>query len=114
MGVYKDINIECREGWKYLYQPLIDLCLLHHIKVQQVKEKFGRLCFYFFPYQAETGIPTLVTAAEAASGHICEFCGDHSIIGRDEKGKGLYRATTGGKGWIKTLCPPCRETFDKR
>jgi hypothetical protein len=64
----------------------------------QIKEKFGGLRFY-----VNGGTPTIYGAihmAESMSFRICEHCGN--------PGK------TGGKGWIKTLCEPCRVLDERR
>jgi hypothetical protein len=111
-------QVECGDGWKCLYQPLIDLCNLYGMQVLQVKEKFGGLRFYFHGVGPNgLDIYELVSAAEEASYHICEECGEGGQAGYDSaKGEILYKATTGGSktsSWIRTLCEPCREKWDK-
>ena len=96
-------------GWENLVQPLIDLCTLYGIKILQIKEKFGTLQFY---HAGDKRIEDIVRAAEHASEHTCEDCGENSVV-TWENDKPLYKATTGnigpGRFWIKTLCTPCRE-----
>jgi hypothetical protein len=58
------------------------------IKVEQIKEKFGGLRFYY--QGGDERISGLVDMAETWAGHTCETCGN----------KGERR--TGG--WIRTLC----------
>lgn len=58
------------------------------IKVEQIKEKFGGLRFYYQGGDAQ--ISGMVTMAEAWAGRSCETCGD-----RGERRSG---------GWIRTLC----------
>lgn len=100
-------------GW----EPLVDTLYARitevapEIVVDQVKEKFGGLRFYYdlpqeaaertqdsFPitFGARTvgeQVERLVSAAETASHWICEVCG-----------KGGARTDTFGSGWLNTLC----------
>lgn len=64
--------------------------------VTQVKEKFGTLRMYYSTHEAadEGFIMGFMSAIEALSAHICEDCGKPG--------------TTGGRGWIRTLCEDCR------
>lgn len=64
----------------------------------QVKEKFGGLRFY--ADGADDEVRGMIQMAEAISYRICEECGSP---GRPSK-----------EGWIRTLCAPCKETYDKR
>lgn len=108
-------TVECRSGWRKLYQPLLDLTKLYGGTVLQVKEKFGGLRFYH-ACGGEPGdwLQAIVDAAEAASYHTCEECGEDGQDGWDEERKRpKYKATTSGKGWIRTLCQPCREKEHK-
>ena len=50
---YELFGIECGDGWKQLYQPIIDYIDEYNkthndkpIEIHQIKEKFGGLCFY--------------------------------------------------------------------
>ena len=86
--------------------------LFPNYEIHQMKEKFGRLRFYWAP-----GEPTpededalteykirmkkahaLVSAAEIKSGMTCELCG--SLEGK---------TGTIEMAWVKTLCPECDE-----
>ena len=58
------------------------------IVASQVKEKFGTLRFYYTG--GDEYIRGLVSMAESMSAVTCEQCGNPG--------------TTGGQGWIKTLC----------
>ena len=64
----------------------------------QVKEKFGGLRFYVGA--ADEEVNGMIRMAESMSYKICEECG---CPGRPSK-----------EGWIRTLCPPCRESYDKK
>lgn len=71
---------------------------VEQVVVQQVKEKFGGLRFYY-----EGGsmyIHAMVRMAESWAAHTCEECG--------APGK------SGGKGWIKTLCETHRAERDAK
>ena len=93
-------GFECGDGW---FQILNQLCqnIQHHIDwknrggevvpqvtVDQVKEKFGTLRFYYTG--GDDYISGLVSMAESMSGVTCESCGKPGT------------QTSGG--WIKTAC----------
>ena len=67
--------------------------LITQVTVDQVKEKFGTLRFYYTG--GNTYIDGLVSMAESMSGVTCEECGN----------PGEQR----GGGWIHTYCNPCEE-----
>lgn len=111
---YEMFGVECGEGWKGLYQPLLDLCQLYNIPVFQVKEKFGGLRFY--TGKADSRIDDLIRAAEAESYHTCEDCGTSAIKAWDSENGPVYEVTTGTSrtsSWIRSLCSPCREKWDE-
>ena len=99
-------GIACGDGW---YDIIDTLCsnIKHYVRQQnlkddtgdliiealQVKEKFGGLRFYI--YGGDDYIRGLVSMAESMSYRVCEECGSP---GKANK-----------KGWIKTLCEPCRK-----
>ena len=68
------------------------------IEAVQVKEKFGGLRFYVNHY--DDFIRGAIDMAESISLKTCEDCGN--------------KGTTGGRGWITTLCQPCRDAHDAR
>lgn len=93
-------GFECGDGWFNIIDQLMDN-IQHHIDwrnrkgevvaqvtVDQVKEKFGTLRFYYTG--GDDYVRGLVSMAESMSGVTCESCGN--------PGK-----STGG-GWIKTVC----------
>ena len=61
---------------------------VHWIQIQQIKEKFGGLRFYY--QGGDEYVSGLVAMAETWAGHTCERCGD----------KGERRSG----GWVRTLC----------
>jgi hypothetical protein len=61
---------------------------IEQVTVQQIKEKFGTLSFYYSG--GDERIHGLVQMAESMSGNICEDCGK----------PGKRR----GGGWVRTLC----------
>ena len=61
------------------------------VTLDQVKEKFGTLRFYYSG--GDEYISGMVTMAEAMSGVTCEECS--------------APAETHGGGWIRTICQPC-------
>lgn len=100
-------GFECGDGW---FNILDQLCsnIQHHIDwnnrnfekgytqykqvsqvtADQVKEKFGTLRFYYTG--GDDYISGLTSMAESMSAVTCEKCGSPG--------------TTGGQGWISTLC----------
>jgi len=94
-------GICCGDGW---YNILDTLChnIQRHVvskgedvsvETTQVKEKFGGLRFYYSG--GNEFIRGLVYMAECLSCCTCEECGSPG--------------TQNDKGWINTLCDPCRE-----
>ena len=63
-------EVECGEGWKSLYAPLIDRCGAEGVAVLQVKEKHGGLRFYVGPASDE--LHRAIEAAESKSLTLCE------------------------------------------
>lgn len=90
------------DGWKTLVCDLVDHLDTYGIpyEIQQIKEKFGGLRFYYDAKDAPEEFQTAVAKAEADSLTICEDCG--------APGKRL------GDGWIRTLCEPCDTAFKKK
>lgn len=95
---------ECSDGWYGLIHELCSkLTALHpNIRASQVKEKYGRLCFYLgseglVPSELMDRAYDLEMEYEAKSASICEEC---SAVGK------LY-----GSGWVKTLCPSHAESL---
>jgi hypothetical protein len=68
------------------------------VTVAQIKEKFGGLRFYYDG--GNEHISGMVRMAEIWADKSCETCG--------------APGTSGGKGWIKTLCPTHRTEADAR
>ena len=90
-------GIDVKDGW---YNLLDVLCseiqkeldkAKQTIEVKQVKEKFGRLCFYYSDPNNNQEISKLVRNAEILSAYTCEACG-----GKVKHVKGLR---------FYTLCP---------
>lgn len=97
-------GFECGDGWFWLIHNLCAAIQSHidhthpkpsQVIVDQVKEKFGRLRFYFSG--GDDSVRGMVDFAEWLSGVVCEACGntDMSTIGQ----------TT--KCWYKTCCSGC-------
>lgn len=94
-------GFEIGEGWHPLIEKLcadIKSVLKEDdmFRVEQVKEKFGTLRFYYSG-STNTDVRELVWEAEEKTGKICEVCG--------KAGK------TRGKGWLTTLC---KQHFQER
>lgn len=95
------------DGWKKLVLET-DAMLAYvdpDYKIQQVKEKFGTLRYYFGTMHEYGTIEhdimdSIVRAAESRSAGICEYCGKWGEM-RDDR----Y--------WLKTLCDECNEKDSK-
>ena len=100
-------GFECGDGW----EPLIRECAAkleainntienpeNYIAAVQVKEKFGGLRFYLNFHTTETD--EAIRVAEEKADVTCETCGQPGTA-------------EGSKGWICTLCAPCREKYNK-
>jgi hypothetical protein len=72
--------------------------VVEQVVVEQIKEKFGGLRFYY--EGGDEQISGMVRMAEAWADRSCEECG--------------APGTAGGKGWIKTLCLTHRAEADAR
>jgi hypothetical protein len=80
---YELFGVECREGWKSLYQPIIDYIEKYNndkddndkIEIHQIKEKFGGLRIYLGNYNKI--VREMARKAEDESYNICEECGKH-------------------------------------
>jgi hypothetical protein len=72
--------------------------VIEQVVVEQIKEKFGGLRFYYTG--GDDQISGMVRMAEAWADRSCEECG--------------APGTAGGRGWIRTLCPVHREEEDAR
>jgi hypothetical protein len=68
------------------------------VTLDQVKEKFGTLRFYYTG--GDEYISGMVTMAEAISGCTCEGCGNPG--------------ERHGGGWVRTLCTACEEQREKK
>jgi hypothetical protein len=96
-------GFDCGDGWYNILNQLMGN-IQHHIDwknrkgevvpqvtLDQVKEKFGTLRFYYSG--GDDYISGLVSMAEAMSGVTCEGCGN---VGERK-----------GGGWVHTYCEPC-------
>jgi len=100
-------GFECGDGWFTILDQLMSNIQRHidwnnknfekgykqykqvpQVTLDQVKEKFGTLRFYY--QGGDDEISGMVRMAESMSAVTCEQCGNPG--------------TTGGQGWISTLC----------
>jgi hypothetical protein len=89
-------NIQSRIDWwnkNHEKNPVIE-----QVVVEQIKEKFGGLRFYY--QGGDDEISGMVRMAEAWASHACEECG---APGKSRDG-----------GWIKTLCDKHEEERQER
>lgn len=92
-------GIECNIGWYNLLDSLMstikEYCEsnnISYISINQIKEKFGGLRFYF--YGGDDRIEGMVWLAENLSYSICENCSKFATIRNVD-------------GWLTTLCDDC-------
>lgn len=91
------------DGWKDLVLEADQMLAFidPDYEIQQVKEKFGTLRFYFgsskeFGTIESNIMYAIVASAESRSSRTCQSCGAFGTI-RDSG------------GWLSTLCDPCDE-----
>lgn len=109
--------VYCGDGWNWILEDL-DRKLSYldpNYELNQVKEKFGTLRFYYQPsVRKDIKLDLMddaVTIAEMLSASTCEVCGNSSRVSISDKGV-KYDPTVGLKvsgGWYKTLCDGCAE-----
>ena len=96
-------------GWDHIIDTLDNKLsnIDPNYDINQVKEKFGLLRYYYTPstgfWKPDGGktdeydaMSLAVSQAEGESGRTCEECGDPGEM-RDER------------HWLRTLCDPCNE-----
>ena len=104
---YELFGIECGEGWKKLYQPIIDYIEEYNkdkeeedkIEIHQIKEKFGGLRVYVSKYTKE--LEDMIRKAEEESFTTCEDCG---------KKIDTYKTHN---HWMYALCDECFDNMLK-
>ena len=103
---YELYGIECREGWKSLYQPILDRVNEYNdknesepIEIHQVKEKYGGLRIYLSKYTDE--LRQMINDAEEKSYKTCEVCG-----------KAINKPIV-KNNWIYTECEECYNKWKK-
>ena len=101
---HKEYPIEVGDGWKHLYQPVLDYIEKYNkehtdnpIEVWQIKEKYAGLRIYVSRGTKE--LFDMIGDAESKSYNTCEECGKY-IEGAKVR-----------NGWYYALCDEC---FDKR
>lgn len=91
-------------GWEPLVDELHAKMVAHDpdLVVDQVKEKFGGLRYYFTPVNVEYHtIAPIVQEYEARAWRTCEWCGAPADRSVSEM------------GWLKTLCPEHTEAWER-
>lgn len=104
-------GFDCGDGW---YNIIKALCanIQNHIDwkekqgkavpqvvVDQVKEKFGTLRFYYSG--GDDYVRGLVSMAESMSGVTCENCGAQATVQNNG-------------GWYRAICTPCEEERERK
>jgi len=92
-------GMECGDGW---YDLIDETCLKiqkvlkgRELRFTQVKEKFGGLRIYTYPYIEK--VEEIIWKAEEESLRTCENCGSKET------------AKVRGEGWVYTRCDKCWE-----
>ncbi len=93
-------------GWQSLIEQVHkDLsAVAPGYQILQIKEKFGGLRYYValpntITEAQSNAAHSIVSIAESASLTLCEECGTKDDV------------SNAGPGWIRTLCPECREEW---
>lgn len=104
------------DGWKWIVEDCDRLLarLDPDYEIQQVKEKFGTLRYYYGSdkdYELQEIMDAVVRQAESLSSRTCEVCGNSSAISNPSKGikfddSAILKSTANG-GWLKTICNSC-------
>ena len=108
-------GVECEDGWKGLYQPVIDYINKYNeehrgtdsfITILQIKEKYGGLRFYWnaenIPQEICAELTNMIHEAETESYKVCEFCGTRDKVGITVD------------GWYTTICEDCVLDYNKK
>jgi ribosomal protein L37AE/L43A len=102
---YELFGVECGEGWKKLYQPIIDYVTKYNetnedkIDIHQIKEKFGALRIYLSKYNEE--VRQMIDDAEEISYYTCEDCGKY------------IKKPIVVNHWIYPLCNDCYRKWEE-
>lgn len=95
--------ISCDRGWFPIVVGIHEqlVAIDPDYVVHQVKEKFGRLCYYFrtsdtVDQHTKALMNELVADAESRCATICEACGAQGAV-----------LCVGALSWHKTVCPTC-------
>lgn len=93
-------GFECGDGWYWLIDELCtslqwdtDKNKRPQVVASQVKEKYGRLCFY--TQGTDDRQQGMISIMEALSTRVCEECGSTEGVRQTET------------GWVKTICTDC-------
>ena len=78
--------VECPEGWYDVIEEAVEKLskFEEHVRVEQIKEKFGTLRFYTDGGNEHTN--TVISFVEYISGFICETTGKTDDVGYNKKG----------------------------
>lgn len=82
---------DCGPGWVPIIEPVLALCEIYGVGVDQIKEKFGGLRIY--TGHSHDVVDAAIHDAETLAWKTCEECGAE---GKRRSG-----------GWIRTLCEEC-------
>ena len=97
-------------GWyKALVMPFLKAVEhVEDVEITQIKEKFGSLRLYV---SGPEWVMQLAEALEYASELFCEDCGRHNntYYGMDPL---TVVETKAVRGWVRTLCGPCRKAAE--
>ena len=101
-----EYQISCLDGWYNLINETLQKItkLSEEISILQIQEKFGALTIYTKNLKLDNSnymkILDVIHIAETKSKTICENCGKPASI-------------TSYHGWLKTVCNPCLENFER-
>lgn len=107
--------VSCSEGWYWILDALDNKLsyLDPDYQINQVKEKFGTLRFYFTSNKGgmiNEIMQDCVTRAEYQSSRTCEYCGKSALRPKPQFDTTVELRDT---GWAKTLCDKCNDIREK-
>lgn len=100
-GWFNILDQLCQNIQRHLDWKNRDSEVVAQVVVEQVKEKFGTLRFYY--RGGDDYVRGLVSMAESMTEVTCESCGS-----------GAKTVWPKGGGWVHTTCEPCQEARSNR
>jgi len=98
-GWFNILDKLCQNIQRHLDWKNRDIEVVAQVVVEQVKEKFGTLRFYY--RGGDDYVRGLISMAESMTEVTCESCGSGA-------------KTDWNSGWVHTTCEPCQDARNKK